>query len=92
MLLRGRHGDVAGAQHRAAVADEAHGAEQRPAGRGFANAVAIVESKLEPDELLVELKALERGFGRRPGRRWGPRVLDLDIWRARTPGGSTLSR
>ena len=50
-----------------------------PAGRGFANAVAIVESKLEPDELLAELKALERGFGRRPGRRWGPRVLDLDI-------------
>ena len=50
-----------------------------PAGRGFANAVAIVEGKLEPDELLAELKALERAFGRRPGRRWGPRVLDLDI-------------
>lgn len=50
-----------------------------PAGRGFANAVAIVGSKLEPDHLLVELKTLERAFGRRPGRRWGPRVLDLDI-------------
>ena len=50
-----------------------------PAGRAFANAVAIVESKLEPDEFLVELKALERAFGRRAGRRWGPRVLDLDI-------------
>ena len=50
-----------------------------PAGRGFANAVAIVKSKLEPDELLAELKALERAYGRRPGRRWGPRVLDLDI-------------
>ena len=50
-----------------------------PAGRGFANAVAIVESKLEPDELLAELKALERAWGRRAGRRWGPRVLDLDI-------------
>jgi 2-amino-4-hydroxy-6-hydroxymethyldihydropteridine diphosphokinase len=50
-----------------------------PAGRGFANAVAIVESRLEPDELLDQLKALERAFGRRPGRRWGPRVLDLDI-------------
>ena len=50
-----------------------------PAGRGFANAVAIVESKLEPDELLDELKALERSYGRRAGRRWGPRVLDLDI-------------
>lgn len=50
-----------------------------PAGRGFANAVAIVESKFDPEELLAELKALERAFGRRPGRRWGPRVLDLDI-------------
>lgn len=50
-----------------------------PAGRGFANAVAIVESRLEPDDLLAELKALERSFGRRSGRRWGPRVLDLDI-------------
>lgn len=50
-----------------------------PAGRGFANAVAIVESDFLPDALLAELKALERTFGRRAGRRWGPRVLDLDI-------------
>lgn len=50
-----------------------------PGGRSYANAVAVVESKLEPDELLSDLKALERAFGRRPGRRWGPRVLDLDI-------------
>ena len=35
--------------------------------------------ELDPAELLAELKALERAFGRRPGRRWGPRVLDLDI-------------
>jgi len=50
-----------------------------PAGRSFANAAAIVESPLAPDALLAELKAIERAFGRRPGRRWGPRVLDLDI-------------
>lgn len=50
-----------------------------PAGRGFANAVAIVESRLDPDAYLDDLKALEHAFGRRPGRRWGPRVLDLDI-------------
>ncbi|MEA3030593.1 MAG: 2-amino-4-hydroxy-6-hydroxymethyldihydropteridine diphosphokinase [Sphingomonadales bacterium] len=60
-----------------------------PAGRSFANAVAIVDSELAPDELLAELKALERGFGRRPGRRWGPRVLDLDIilWSGGAWGG-----
>ena len=50
-----------------------------PAGRAFANAAAILRSPLDPPELLAALKALERRFGRRPGRRWGPRVLDLDI-------------
>lgn len=49
------------------------------AGRDFANAVALVESGLEPEAMLKALKALERDFGRRPGRRWGSRVLDLDI-------------
>lgn len=50
-----------------------------PAGRAFANAAAILRSPLEPPALLAGLKALERAFGRRPGRRWGPRALDLDI-------------
>jgi 2-amino-4-hydroxy-6-hydroxymethyldihydropteridine diphosphokinase len=50
-----------------------------PAGRGFANAVAILSTDLMPDELLAALKAIERDFGRRRGRKWGPRVLDLDI-------------
>lgn len=49
------------------------------AGRDFANAVAIVEATDEPQDMLASLKAIEREFGRRPGRRWGPRVLDLDI-------------
>ena len=52
---------------------------QGGAGRDFANAVALVESSLDPDALLTALKAIERDFGRRPGRRWGARVLDLDI-------------
>lgn len=50
-----------------------------PAGRSFANAAALLESRMTPDALLGQLKAIERRFGRRPGRRWGPRVLDLDI-------------
>ena len=50
-----------------------------PAGRAFANAAAIVESDLDPPGLLARLKTVERDFGRRAGRRWGPRVLDLDI-------------
>ena len=47
--------------------------------RDFANAVAIVESPLDPPAMLRALKSLEREFGRRPGRRWAPRVLDLDL-------------
>lgn len=50
-----------------------------PAGRGFANSAAIVASDLAPPAFLALLKAIERSFGRRPGRRWGPRVIDLDI-------------
>ena len=50
-----------------------------PAGRGFANAAALLASDLDPPELLARLKRIERSFGRRPGRRWGPRVLDLDV-------------
>jgi len=53
----------------------AHG----PAGRDFANAVALIESDLDPPEVLSRLKQIERDFGRRRGRRWGPRVLDLDL-------------
>jgi 2-amino-4-hydroxy-6-hydroxymethyldihydropteridine diphosphokinase len=63
-----------------------------PAGRGFANAAALLRSDLDPPALLARLKALERGFGRRPGRRWGPRALDLDIilWSGGAWGGDGL--
>jgi len=50
-----------------------------PGGRAFANAAAIVESALSPPALLALLKAIEHAFGRRRGRRWGARVIDLDI-------------
>ena len=68
------------------VLNPAHGG----AGRDFANAVALVESDLEPPAMLKALKAVERAFGRRRGRRWGPRVLDLDLvlW----SGGAFRSR
>ncbi len=50
-----------------------------PAGRSFANAMILLETRFEPDELLEDLKRIEYEFGRRGGRRWGPRILDLDI-------------
>ncbi|WP_265563310.1 2-amino-4-hydroxy-6-hydroxymethyldihydropteridine diphosphokinase [Sphingomicrobium arenosum] len=49
------------------------------AGRDFANAAALVESELEPEAMLAALKFIEHEYGRRPGKAWGPRVLDLDI-------------
>lgn len=56
-----------------------------PSRRRYANAAALVKTKLEPDTLLDHLKAIEPRFGRRRGgQRWGARVLDLDIvlWNA----------
>ena len=50
-----------------------------PAGRSFANAAVILSTALTPPALLSSLKQIERAFGRRRGRRWGARVLDLDI-------------
>ena len=50
-----------------------------PSSRRFANAAILIETPLAPPELLARLKAIEREFGRRGGRRWGERVLDLDI-------------
>lgn len=83
---RGRHGAPAATLRAAAAAIGAKRLSKvrmtpalGPAGRGFANAVALVESDLDPPALLAELKRVERAFGRRGGRRWGPRVLDLDI-------------
>jgi len=51
----------------------------------FFNAVVALEVPAGRDpaagatDLLVQLKRLERDFGRRKRRRWGPRELDLDL-------------
>lgn len=64
-----------------------------PAGRSFANAALILSSALAPPGLLAKLKQIEAEFGRRAGRRWGPRVLDLDIilWSGGAWGGDGLT-
>lgn len=51
----------------------------------FMNAVVALDVPAGPDpatgatNLLLALKGLEREFGRRKRRRWGPRELDLDL-------------
>ncbi len=45
----------------------------------YINAVAGLETALEPDELLENIQAIETAHGRIRGERWGARTLDLDI-------------
>lgn len=87
---RSRHGTPADTLRAAVTALDEIGTVERvspiratpalgPAGRSFANAALLIRTRLLPDDLLTALKHIERDFGRRRGRRWGPRVLDLDI-------------
>jgi 2-amino-4-hydroxy-6-hydroxymethyldihydropteridine diphosphokinase len=59
------------------VETEPWGYEAQPK---FLNAVAEVETTLEPRALLDQLLDVERQLGReRIGPRWGPRTVDLDL-------------
>ncbi len=82
---RGRHGgpraEVAAALDRldGLASPIVDSAPLGPSSRTFANAVALVRSDRDPPAMLAWLKRLEAEFGRRPGRRWGARVIDLDL-------------
>ncbi|MEJ7746115.1 MAG: 2-amino-4-hydroxy-6-hydroxymethyldihydropteridine diphosphokinase [Luteimonas sp.] len=56
----------------------AWGMQEQP---DFINAVALLETRLDPRALLDALLQLERSHGRDRDAetRWGPRVLDLDL-------------
>lgn len=46
----------------------------------YINAVAMLDTRLSPIELLDALQAIEQAQGRvRGAERWGPRTLDLDL-------------
>lgn len=47
----------------------------------YINAVALLDTTLEPMALLLELQAIEHAYYRRRDQqeRWAPRTLDLDI-------------
>ncbi len=45
----------------------------------FVNGVAVVETALDPQQVLQSLLAVERSFGRQRGERWAARTLDLDL-------------
>ncbi len=52
------------------------GYEEQPK---FLNQVCVLQTSLTPSELLHRLKEIEERMGRRPGFRYAPRVIDLDI-------------
>jgi 2-amino-4-hydroxy-6-hydroxymethyldihydropteridine diphosphokinase len=58
--------------------------ESEPLGNAktwFVNSVIEVETEFSPEELLKKLKAIETAMGRKrvKGKRWGSRIIDLDI-------------
>ena len=51
-----------------------------PVGQGdFLNGAAIVETSLEPTELLQHLRGIESSLGRQRRIRWDARTIDVDI-------------
>ena len=45
----------------------------------YLNAIAIAETELEPEELLIAMLEIENKLGRKREVHWGPRTLDLDL-------------
>lgn len=58
------------------IATEPWGFAEQP---GFLNQVIEVEWPDTPRQLLKAAKQVEVEGGRKPTRRWGPRVIDIDI-------------
>jgi 2-amino-4-hydroxy-6-hydroxymethyldihydropteridine diphosphokinase len=58
--------------------------ESEPLGNAktwFVNSVIEIETEFQAEDLLKRLKAIEKAMGRKrvKGKRWGSRVIDLDI-------------
>lgn len=45
----------------------------------FLNLVLKGKTKLPPAELLGEIKRIEKEIGRKPAKKWGVRIIDIDI-------------
>ncbi len=71
LALRGRVGAISHLYRSAAMGG--------PAQPAYFNAAVLLQSRLDPRELLGELRRLETVQGRVRTVRWGPRSLDLDL-------------
>lgn len=45
----------------------------------FLNLVVACETKFPPGKLLEEIKLIEKEIGRKPAKKWGKRIIDIDI-------------
>jgi len=50
-----------------------------PLQPNYLNGCAILETSLNPEDLLQTLLSIEQKFGRIRREKWGPRTLDLDL-------------
>lgn len=73
-LINDRIGDVV--KTSTLYESDAWGEEQQD---DFLNQAVIVESSIQPEALLAELKKIEAMLGRAETYRWGPRTIDIDI-------------
>ena len=71
------HPEIALLRRTELIETDPWGREDQPR---FVNAVAEVETRLDPDALLDALKRGEKLLGREESAvRWGPRAIDMDI-------------
>ncbi len=65
------------------VAKKSHIYETQPWGEpnqdAFLNQVVMINTSLEPREMLEKITRIEREMGRERKEKWGPRIIDVDI-------------
>ena len=45
----------------------------------FLNRLVVVETDLNPTEIMESILEIEAGMGRKRTERWGPRIIDIDL-------------
>lgn len=81
LLARGPDAPLSGARLSRVYTSDALVPERAPQSwrRPYLNCALAGETHLEPRELLRWIKDVERHVGRETGKRWAPRVVDIDI-------------
>ena len=73
-LVEQRVGKIKNASH--LYETEAWGVENQP---DFINQALEVHTELLPEELLFQIKKIEKDIGRKENKKWHERIIDIDI-------------